>query len=64
MGDASIVEAHNFVDRHLSLQSIEDLLPPPVLHEVDELRTFSDDDQCSLPGQADVSTDSTDEIFS
>ena len=40
--NASISEAHNFVDRHLSLQSVEDVLPPPVLHEVDALRTFSD----------------------
>ena len=47
VGNTSIGEAHNFVDRHLSLQSIKDVLPPPVLHEVDALRTFSD--QCSPP---------------
>ena len=42
VGNASIGEAHRFVDRNLSLQSIEDVLPPPVMHEVDALRTFSD----------------------
>ena len=45
MGNASVGEAHNLVDRHLSVQSVLDVLPPPVLHEVDSLRTFSD--QCS-----------------
>ena len=60
--NASISEAHNFVDRHLSLQSVEDVLPPPVLHEVDALRTFSD--QGSPPGTRDESIDSPDQIFS
>ena len=60
--NASISEAHNFVDRHLSLQSVEDVLPPPVLHEVDALRTFSD--QCSPPRKLDESTDSPDQICS
>jgi len=60
--NASISEAHNFVDRHLSLQSVEDVLPPPVLHEVDALRTFSD--QRSPPGKRDESTNSPDEICS
>ena len=60
--NASISEAHNFVDRHLSLQSVEDVLPPPVLHEVDALRTFSD--QGSPPGKRDESIDSPDQIFS
>ena len=40
VGNASVGEAHKFVDRHLRLQSAEDVLPPPVLHEVDALRTF------------------------
>ena len=47
--NASISEAHNFVERHLRLQSVEDVLPPPVLHQVDALRTFSD--QGSPPGK-------------
>ena len=42
VGNASVGEAHNLVDRHLSLQSVQDVLPPPVLHEVDALRTFRD----------------------
>ena len=54
--NASISEAHNFVDRHLSLQSVEDVLPPPVLHQVEALRTFSD--QGSLPRKRDKSIDS------
>ena len=32
VGNTSIGEDQNFVDCHLSLQSIEDVLPPPVLH--------------------------------
>ena len=60
--NASISEAHNFVDRHLSLQSVEDVLPPPVLHYVDALRTFSY--QCSPPLKRDESTCSSDEICS
>ena len=62
VGNASVGEAHNFVDRHLSLQSVQDVLPPPVLNEVDALRTFSD--QCSPPRKRDESTDSPDEICS
>ena len=60
--NASISEAHNFVERHLSLQSVEDVLPPPVLNDVDALRAFSD--QCSPPRKRDESTDLSDEIYS
>ena len=62
VGNASVGEAHNLVDRHLSLQSVQDVLPPPVLHEVDALRTFSD--QRLPPSKRDESTDSPDEICS
>ena len=62
VGNASVGEAHNLVDRHLSLQSVQDVLPPPVLHEVVSLRTFSN--QCSPPRKRDESTDSPDEICS
>ena len=61
VGNTSIGETHNFVDCHLSLQSIEDVLPPPVLHQVDALRTFSD--QGSPPGKRDESIESLDQIF-
>ena len=44
------------------MQSIEGVLPPLVLHEVDALRTFSD--QGSPPGTRDESIDSPDQIFS
>ena len=60
VGYASIGEAHNFVDRYLSTQSIEDVLTPPVLHEMDVLRAFGD--QCSPPAKGDQSIDSPDEI--
>ena len=60
VGNTPIGEAHDFVDCHLSLQSIEDVLPPPVLHQVDALRTFSD--QGSPPGKRDESIDSLDQI--
>ena len=62
VGDTSIGEAHNFVDRHLSLQSIKDVLPPPVLHEVDALRTFSD--QCSPPRKGNGSINPSNETCS
>ena len=62
VSNAPIGEAHRFIDRHLRLQSIEDVLPSPVLHEVDALRTFSD--QGSLPGKRDESIDLPDQIFS
>ena len=45
VGNASISKAHGFVDRNLSAQAIEDVRPTSVLHDVDFLRTFSD--QCS-----------------
>ena len=45
VGNASISKAHGFVDRNLSAQAIEDVRPTSVLHNVDFLRTFSD--QCS-----------------
>ena len=60
VGNTPIGEAHDFVDCHLSLQSIEDVLPPPVLHQVDALRTFSD--QGSLSRKRDKSIDSPRQI--
>ena len=60
VGNASIGEPHNFVDRYLSTQSIEDVLTPPVLHEMDVLRAFGD--QCSPPAKGDQSIDSPGEI--
>ena len=60
VGYASIGEAHNFVDRYLSTQSIEDVLTPPVLHEMDVLRTFSN--QCSPTAKGDQSIDSPNQI--
>ena len=60
VGNASIGEAHNFVDRYLSTQSIEDVFTPPVLHEMDVLRTFSN--QCSQTAKGDQSIDSPNQI--
>ncbi|QNI47347.1 hypothetical protein SynA1560_00674 [Synechococcus sp. A15-60] len=60
VGNTSVGQAHNFLDRRLCLQTIEDVLPPSVLHQVDALRTFSD--QGSLSRNRDKSIDSPHQI--
>ena len=60
VGNTSVGKAHNFFDRHLCFQTIEDVLPPPVLHQVVALRTFSD--QGSLSRKRDKSIDSPRQI--
>jgi len=42
VGNTSVGKDHRFIERRPSLQTIEDVLPPPVLHQMDALRTFSD----------------------
>ena len=40
VGNTSIGETYNLVDRRLSTKSIKDVFPSPVLHEVDLPKTF------------------------
>ena len=42
VGNTSISETYNLVDRRLSTKSIKDVFPSSVLHKVDLLKMFSD----------------------
>ena len=55
VSNTAIGESDNCVDRRLSTQSIEDVFPSSVLHEVDVLRRF--DDHGSSTGNGDESID-------